>query len=149
MGAFYQVLFWFTVVTTAMSGGLGFLLKLPNFYHPNAYLVYNSNGQLTAGSGTTPFEVVSTYVFAMMYLIPLSGMLFAHWQGSAAAKRAAILTPFIYHAASVYGVIIVFPHGLNPAVASLSAAAGLHVVYAFLFALLFWLAEDNAKPKSQ
>jgi hypothetical protein len=42
---------------------------------------------------------------------------------SSAAKRAACLMPLVYHAASVLGVLRVFPAALNPAVAPLPAAA--------------------------
>jgi hypothetical protein len=138
----YTILYWGTTVTSLMSGGLGFLLKVPAFYRPDAYLINSA-----PGTGTTPFEVVATYVFGVIYCGPIIGMVYAHFEGSAAAKRAAALMPFIYHAASVFGVLYVFPHALNPAVAPLNAAAGMHVVYAILFAALFYSAEDAVKVK--
>ena len=125
-----------------MSGGLGFLFKVPAFYRPDAYLI---NG--IPATGTTPFETLSTYVFGVIYCGPIVGMVFAHFEGSAAAKRAAALMPFIYHAASVFGVLYVFPHALNPAVAPLNAAAGMHAFYALLFAALFYSAKDEGKVK--
>ena len=138
----YTILFWGTTITTMMSGGLGFLLKIPAFYRPDAYIV---NG--VPGTGLTPFEVAATYVFGIIYCGPIVGMVYAHLEGSAAAKRAAALMPLIYHAASVLGVLHVFPHALNPVVAPLNAAAGMHIVYALLFAALFYSAKDDVKVK--
>lgn len=135
MGALYTTLFWFITVTTAISGGLGFLLKLPGFYKPDAYLI---NGR--PATGTTPFEQTATFVFALVYLTPLVGMAYAHVEGSAGARRAAALVPLAYHAASVFGVLFVFPHDLNPAVAPLAFAAAIHAAYAGLCGALFWAA---------
>ena len=143
----YTALFYFTTLTTLLSGGLGFLLKLPAFYKPDAYLV-GPRGALAPGTGETPFEILSTYVFGVMYVGPLVGMAYAHAEGSGAAKRAACLMPLVYHAASVLGVLRVFPTALNPAVAPLPAAAGMHAVYAGLFAALFWAAGDAGKVKA-
>jgi hypothetical protein len=142
----YNVLFFFTTGTTLLSGGLGFLLKLPAFYKPGAYLIC-PRGALVPGRGDTPFEELSTFVFGVMYVGPLVGMAYAHMEGSAAAKRAACLMPLIYHAASVLGVLRVFPAALNPAVAPLPAAAAMHAVYAGLFAALLFAAAD-AKGKA-
>lgn len=142
MGLLYTVLFYFLTLTTALSGGLGLLLKWAAIYRPDAYYV-GAAGSQRVGTGSTPFEVLATFVFGLIYVLPLLGMVYAHWQGSAAAKRAAGLTPLAYHAASVYGVYIVFPDALNPAVAPLPAAAAQHAVYAVLFALLLWAAEDD------
>ena len=139
----YTALFYFTTGTTLLSGGLGFLLKLPAFYKPDAYLI-GPVGALVPGTGETPFEKLSTFVFGTMYVGPLVGMVYAHFEGSAAAKRAACLMPLVYHAASVLGVLRVFPSALNPAIAPLPAAAGMHAVYAGLFAALFFAATDAA-----
>jgi hypothetical protein len=78
MGLLYTSLFWIISVTTCMSGGLGFLLKIPNFYHPDVYLVGH---EMRPGTGTTAFEEVATLVFGLIYVGPLVGMLFAHIQG--------------------------------------------------------------------
>lgn len=142
MGLLYNSLFYFTSITTALSGGLGFLLKLPAFYKPEAYLI----GGLPA-TGKTQFELVATFVFGLVYTTPLPGLVYAHVQGSTVAKRVAALAPLAYHAASVYGVLAVFPSGLNPAVAPLASAAGMHVVYALLFAAQAWAAEDEPAGK--
>jgi hypothetical protein len=143
-------LYWFLTITTAMSGGLGFLCKLDGFYHPDAYLVYNDRGQLTPGRGTTPFEVCATYVIAVAYLAPLVGMTYAKWwttssstAAAAAAARSAGLFPFVYHAAMIPGVLYIFPHALNPSKASLPAAAAMHVVYAALFFWYIVTADDQ------
>ena len=183
----YTALFYFTTGTTLLSGGLGFLMKLPvrfarlaaaraggaprparfqcarlkraptapppsrtnprqqAFYKPDAYLI-GPRGSLAPGRGDTPFEELSTFVFGTMYVGPLVGMAYAHLEGSTAAKRAACLMPLVYHVASVVGVLRVFPAALNPAVASLPAAAAMHAVYAGLFAALFFAAAD-AKGK--
>jgi hypothetical protein len=141
----YNSLYYFTTATTLMSGGLGFLLKIPAFYRPDAYLIGET---LTVGKGKTPFEVLATYVFGIMYVGPLIGMTYAHFEGSAAAKRAAALMPFLYHTASILGVLHIFPKALNPQVAPLSSAAGMHIVYAALFGLLMWSADDNVSVKS-
>ena len=137
----YAVLFYFTTITTLLSGGLGFLLKLPAFYKPDAYLLGPRNA-LVVAKGDTPFEELATFVFGTIYVGPLVGMMYAHFEGSAAAKRAACLMPLVYHAASVLGVLSIFPAALNPAVAPLAAAAGMHAVYAGLFAGLFVSAAD-------
>jgi hypothetical protein len=101
------------------------------------------------GTGKTAFEILSTYVFGIIYVGPLIGMTYAHFEGSAAAKRAAAMMPFVYHTASIIGVLKVFPQALNPQVAPLSSAAGMHVVYALLFGLLIWSADDVSKVKAQ
>lgn len=144
----YTTLFYFTTGTTLLSGGLGFLLKLKAFYKPDAYLI-GPREALAPGTGETPFETLSTFVFGVMYCGPLVGMAYAHLEGSAAAKRAAALMPLVYHTASVLGVLRVFPAALNPAVAPLPAAAAMHAVYAGLFAALIYAATDAAgKGKS-
>lgn len=145
MALLYTCLFWFLFVTTLMSGGLGFFGKLSSIYRPDAYLI-GPLSELTVGTGTSPFEELSTFVFGIVYVGPLVGMLYAHLDGSASSKRAASLMPLVYHASSVVGVLFVFPHALNPAVAPLASAAAMHGVYAALFALLFWSAEDRAAP---
>ena len=142
----YTRLYWFCTITTLMSGGLGFLLKVPGIYRPDAYMIVaGSDGLAAPGTGDTPFEVCATFVFAIVYLGPLFGMAYAHHvDGSRAAKRASIVMPLVYHLASTVGVLWVFPHALNPEVASLGSAAGMHVVYAAMFARLFHSAEDSA-----
>ena len=142
----YTVLFHLIVSTTLMSGGLGFLAKLRGVYTPDAYLV-GPAAALQVGTGSTPFERCATFVFGLMYVLPLAGMVFAHVQGSGAARRAAALTPLLYHAASVVGVLYVFPDALNPAVAPLSSAAAMHGVYALLCGALFWAAGDEPARK--
>jgi hypothetical protein len=145
----YTRLYWFCAITTLMSGGLGFLLKVPGIYRPDAYLVVTASSDggrdalLVPGTGTTPFEACATYVFAIVYLGPLFGMAYAHLQGTMAAKRAAIMMPLVYHVTSTIGVICVFPHALNPAVAPIGSAAGMHAFYALLFAALWYYAEDD------
>ena len=149
MSIAYAALYWFVIATTLMSGALGFLLKLPNFYFPHVYLVTTGpSGALSAGTGLTPFEVLATYTFGILYVAPLVGMVYAFFEGSAAAKRAACLMPFVYHAASVWGVLEVFPAALNPAVATLASAAGMHAFYAVLLAVLVVFASDANKQKS-
>ena len=103
---------------------------------------------LTPGAGTTPFEAVAHFVFALVYLVPVVGMLYAHVQGSRAAKRAATLTPLVYHAASVVGALYVFPHGLNAAAAPLSQVVGTHAMMAVLLAVLFFACDDVPRAKS-
>ena len=39
MPSLYILLFYFTTLTTLLSGLLGFGLKLPQFYRPDAYLI--------------------------------------------------------------------------------------------------------------
>ena len=148
MPKLYTYLYFFTTLTTLLSGLLGFGLKLPQFYHPDAYLVGPQNA-LIIGTGETPFEVLATFVVSVVYVGPLVGMAYAHFEGSAAAKRAACLMPLVYHAASVYGVLRVFPHALNPVVAPLASAAIMHAVYALLFLALFCAAEDVVKGKAK
>jgi len=143
----YAALFWFTTITTATSGGLGFLLRVPGFYFPSAYLLGPADA-LAVGTGSTPFEGLCAFVFGIVYVGPLVGMAYAHLEGSAAAKRAAALMPLVYHVASVAGVLLVFPAALNPAVAPLANAAGMHGLYAVLFAMLFWVAAD-ASPRAK
>lgn len=141
MGRLYSILFYLITSTTLLSGGLGFLLRLPAFYRPDAYLV---GAERAVGTGETPFERCATFVFGLIYVLPLVGMVYAHIEGSAAARRTAALMPLLYHAASVFGVLAVFPDALNPVVAPLDKAAGMHVAYALLCAALFWAAGDDA-----
>lgn len=136
-------LYWVLIVTTFLSGGLGFLFKIDGFYNPDAYLVYNAQGQLLPGDGTTPFEVCATFVIAIAYVGPLVGMMYAKWQGSKAAKQAAAIFPMLYHASMIPGVLWVFPQALDPVKAPLGAAAAMHVVYAGLFGWLIYTAEDT------
>jgi hypothetical protein len=65
-----------------MSGGLGFLLKIPGLYRPDVYVIIGQDGIITPGTGGTPFEICATYVFAIIYLGPLVGMVYAHIEGS-------------------------------------------------------------------
>ncbi|KAL3822782.1 hypothetical protein ACHAXA_005947 [Cyclostephanos tholiformis] len=151
----YARLYWFCTITTLMSGGLGFLLKVPGIYRPDAYIIVaiGSDGReedvvAAPGTGTTPFEICATYVFAIVYLGPLLGMTYAHVRGGMDAKRAAIMMPLVYHLASTVGVVYVFPHALNPDVAPIGSAAGMHAFYAVLFALLWYYAEDDMKSNA-
>ena len=117
---------------------------MPNFYRPDVYLLAPG----VPGAGTTPFEAVAHFVFALVYLVPLVGMLYAHCQGSRAAKCAACLTPLCYHAASVVGALYIFPHGLNAAAAPLSQVVGTHAVMAVLLVALFFACDDAPRAKS-
>ena len=139
MGRLYTALFWALSAASLSSGLLGFGLKLPGFYRPDAYLI---GPRGSAGDGTTPFERCATFVFAVVYVGPLVGMGYAHVEGSRSARRAAAFMPLVYHAASVYGVLCAFPDALNPAVAPLWPAAAMHGVTAALFALMWYAAED-------
>ena len=135
-------------MTTLLSGLLGFGLKLPQFYRPDAYLI-GARDALSIGTGETPFEKLATFVFFIIYVGPLVGMAYAHFEGSAAAKRAACLMPLFYHALSVIGVLQVFPNAMNPHVAPLYSAAGIHAVYAMLLIALFWAVENVGKAKTK
>lgn len=106
------------------------------------YLLGAQNS-LHPGDGSTPYEELTHFVFALMYLLPLVGMLYAHWQGSAAARNAAILMPLSYHLASVVGVWFVFPQALNPVIAHLYVAALTHLFYAILLLALYRTAVDD------
>lgn len=131
-----------------MSGLLGFLLKIDAFYNPDAYLVYNSQGLLLPGDGTTPFEVCAHFVIGVAYVGPLFGMWYAKREGSAAAKQAAAIFPLLYHAAMIPGVLLVFSEALHPNKAPLVAAVSMHVVYTGLFYIFFQTAENNGKVKA-
>ena len=72
MNIAYRALFWFVVLTSAMSGVLMFLVKLPSMYRPDTYLI-GPKQALAPGTGTTPFEVLATFVFGLVYTIPLPG----------------------------------------------------------------------------
>jgi hypothetical protein len=102
----------------------------------------------TPGTGETPFEILATFVFGVVYLMPLCGMVYAHVHGSQGAKRAASLSGLFYHTASVFGMRFVFTSALNyqsPLMPPPPQDLSLHVVYAVLFALLFWSADDDVK----
>ena len=139
MTVFATILFWFVSVTTCISG-MGFLFRIPKLYHPEVYMVNE-----LPGTGETDFEKVATFVFASVYLAPIAGVLYAGLlEGdSHAAMRAASISPMVYHAMSVVGVYFVFGQNLNPEVASIHAAAGMHIVYAILFGLLYWTATGD------
>ena len=139
----YHVLFWFYTITAIIIGGLGFLLKIPGLYRPDVYMIIGHDGMLAPGTGGTPFEFWATNVFAIVYLGPLVGMVYARIEGSKVAKRTSIIMPLVYHISSIMGVLFVFPHALNPHVASVTMAAGMHVFYAALFALLWYSADDS------
>ena len=130
-------LFWFVTITTCISG-LGFLFRIPGIYTPDAYLV---NGK--PGTGNTDFEILATYVFAIVYLAPIAGLVHAHFEGTASARRSAAVAPMIYHVASTFGVLYIFGRSMNPAVAPQSTAAGMHVVYSALFMWLYYLASND------
>jgi hypothetical protein len=139
MSVFASFLFWFVTLTTCMSG-FGFLFKISKLYHPEAYLV---NGE--PGTGETDFEKIATFVFACVYLAPIAGVVYAYFfeSESDAAMRSACLAPMMYHIMSTLGVYFVFGVYLNPQLASIHSAAAMHIVYAMLFALLYWTATDN------
>jgi len=140
-------LFWFLTVTTLMSGGLGFLLKIDAFYNPDVYLVYNSQGDLLPGDGTTPFEVCAHYVIGIAYVGPILGMLYAKLEGSAAAKKAASVFPLAYHCSMIPGVVLVFSHALDQEKAPLGAAVSMHALFAALFYVFYQTAENDPKAK--
>ncbi|CAJ1397708.1 unnamed protein product [Effrenium voratum] len=135
----YPALFYFLTATTLMSGVGGFLLKLKDFYRPDAYIVEGK-----PGTGTTPFEIIATYVFGLVYVVPQLGCIHAHFvERTRSARRSACVAPMAYHFMSVYGVLCVFEDGLNPIVAPKSAAAGMHLVFGLLFLLMYALARDD------
>ena len=73
----------------------------------------------------------------------IAGLVHAHFEGTASARRSAAVAPIIYHLASMFGVLYIFGRGLNPAVAPQSTAAGMHGVYSALFVWLYYLASDD------
>jgi hypothetical protein len=137
-----EILFWFTTVTTCISGS-AFLFKIPSLYRPDAYLVDG-----IPATGTTDFETVATFCFACVYLVPIFGLIHAHLiERTASARRSAATAPMLYHCMSTYGVLFVFSKGLNPEVAPLSTAAGMHIIYGILFAIMYYIAQDDVNKK--
>jgi hypothetical protein len=136
MGLLYELLFWFTTLGT-FSSGLGFLFKRWS-YTPQVYMV---NGQ--PGTGTTDFEVIATFVFALVYLAPIAGLIHAQIQGAASAKRSALIAPMLYHFGSVIGAIFIFGQYLNPAMTSPQSAALVHGVMGALFLTMYATAENT------
>jgi hypothetical protein len=136
MTVFGEVLFWFLALTTCVSG-FAFLFKIPGVYRPDAYIVDGA-----PGTGQTGFEKVATFVFACVYLAPISGVIHAYFdaENQNAAMRSASMAPMVYHIMSFLGVYFVFGEYLNPALASVDSAAAMHGVYAVLFGLLYWTA---------
>ena len=134
-----SALFWFVTVTTAISGS-AFLFKIKGIYTPDAYFV---NGK--PGTGRTDFEIIATFVFAMVYLTPIAGVVHAYIEGTASAMRSAVIAPMLYHIGSVFGILFVFGKYLNPEKAPLPAAVGMHLVYGLLFCLMYYLASDDIK----
>ena len=125
--------------------GFGFLFHVDRLgWTPDAYMV---NGK--PGTGLTDFETVAHFVFALVYLVPIAGVLHAHYEGTASARRSACVAPLLYHTASVYGCVTAFGPALNPAVATIPVAASMHAVYGVLFALLYWLAHDDLDDSKQ
>jgi hypothetical protein len=142
MSVFASVLFWFVTVTTCMSG-FGFLFKIPNLYHPNAYIVNDA-----PGTGQTGFEKIATFVFACVYLAPIAGVVYGYFIGSNAALRSACIAPMLYHVMSFFGVYFVFGEYLNPEMTTIHGAAAMHGVYAVLFGVLFWTATGEEDSSS-
>ena len=70
---------------------------------PHVYIV---NGK--PGTGKTDFEIIATFVFALVYLAPQAGVVYAQYEGSKSAKKASLISPMIYHFASTYGIFFVF-----------------------------------------
>lgn len=134
-----EILLWFTTVTTLISGS-AFLFKIPSLYRPDAYLIDDR-----PATGTTSFETVATFVFGCIYLVPVFGLMHAHLvERTASARRSATIAPMMYHFMSTFGVLFVFPESLNPEVAPLSTAAGMHMCYGILFAVMYYIAQDDA-----
>ena len=107
---------------------LRFLFRIPGLYHPDAYIV---NG--APGTGETSLEVIATYVFGLVYLVPIFGVVHAQFvEGTGAARRSAAVAPLLYHTLSVVGIDFVFGLHLNPAMTSMHAAAAIGV-YGVLF----------------
>lgn len=119
------------------TSGFGLLLQLPSIYRPDAYLVGMDR---QPGTGNTPFERLAAYVFGLVYVCPMAGMLFAHYSNNRGARRATAVVPLMYHAASSFAALFVFTDALNPMVASPAASAMLHGVFALLFMGLIILA---------
>ncbi len=158
MGIIYSAIFWLVVIMSFTSGFCMFFLKLPSMYRPDVYLVGRPGSDLAPGDGSTPFEVLATFVFALVYLVPLPGMVMAHFSGSALAKRAANMALFLYHAASVYGMRYVFRDALNHTVMSALNKQtfgrdniDMHAVFALLclFLVLFARGEDDGHEKKK
>ena len=61
----------------------GFLFKIDGIYRPDAYIVNGS-----PGTGETGFEVLATYVFALVYLAPIAGVAYAHFFERTASSRS-------------------------------------------------------------
>ena len=99
------------------------------------------------GTGQTGFEIIATFMFACVYLAPIAGVIHAHFGGTASARRSAAISPALYHIASTYGVLAVFGEHLNPYVAPVPAAAGMHAFYALLFVLLYIFARDDVNQQ--
>ena len=87
----------------------------------------------------------SNFVFACVYLAPIAGVVYAYFleNDNDAAMRFARNSPMIYHVMSTLGVYFVFGDYLNPEVAPIHSAASMHIVYAILFALLYWTATGD------
>ena len=88
-------------------------------------------------------------MFAWVYLAPIAGAIHVHFEGTASARRSAAIAPALYHIASTYGVLAVFGKYLNPDVAPVPAAAGMHAFYALMFVLLYIFARDNVNVKAK
>lgn len=144
MSKLYTSLFWFVTMTSLLSGFFGFLCKIPFLYYPQVYLIGDIANQ-RPGNGSTPFERLATFVFGLIYVLPMLGMFYAHFhKGSTAiTKRAALIMPWAYHIASTYGIFFVFPDALNQDFTSLGNAAMQHAFYAVLFSILFMACEDS------
>ena len=140
----YVPLFWYFIVFN-LHDGLGYLFKVHFIYFPFAYML-GPEDDLKPGTGETPYELATSYIFAWVHLMPLLGMLVAHFSGSRIAKISASLPLFVYHLASIYGLIFVFPMALNPEFISLPLTVRNHLSHAGLFAAMMWAAEDDNAP---
>jgi hypothetical protein len=137
-------LFWYFIVFN-LHDGLGYLFKVHFIYFPFAYML-GPEDDLQPGTGETPYELATSYVFAWVHLMPLFGMVVAYFSGSRIAKIATSMPLFVYHLASIYGLIFVFPKALNPEFISLPLTVRNHLSHAALFAAMMWAAEDENMP---
>ena len=117
-----------TLTALHFSSGLAFLLKIPGIYRPDAYMI-GPLGLEKPGDGTTKFENLARIPFGLCYVAPFISVIYAQFNGSCGAKKAASIFPIIYHLYSAFAAIFIFNDGLNPKVAPISAAFGQHLVF--------------------
>ncbi len=94
------------------------------------------------GTGATPFERLAAFVFGLVYLVPLVGLLHAHFYCDGNIRSAATV-PAAYHLMSSMGCLFVFSDALNPALASSLSSATMHFVFFVLFVVLFRIAPST------